>query len=318
MRLASLLLAVGLACAAPPPDAGAQDEPPPSGQRADPGADSASPDASHPAEAAELQPTTLLDRHDFGRRTGRFDLPGRLDEISGLAVSPDGRLFGHDDERARIHLIDPVAGEAGKRWDVGDEPVRGDFEGIAIVGERFFLVSSQGLLYEFREGQDRASVPYRVTDMGVGATCEVEGLDYDPVDDALLLACKVSVPDRGAIVVHRAPLDPTGPRLTPLTIPRGQLVAHGLGPEFDPSGIAVDPTGTLVLVSARQEAIVEVDRSGRVLAALRLSRSRHPQPEGIAFGADGTLYLADERSGRDARVTLYARVPPPAQGAGAP
>jgi len=261
---------------------------------------------------------TLLERHDLEHRTARFDLPGRLDEISGLAFSPAGRLFAHDDERGRVHEIDPETGEVMGRFDLGPEAVRDDFEGIAIAGERFFLISSRGLLYEFLLAAHGVEAPYRRTDTGVGAHCEVEGLDYDARDDALLIACKVATPDRGTIVVHRLPLRPDRPRLEPLVIDKSQLGGFGLEPEFDPSGIAVDPTGTLILISGRHEAIMEVDRTGRVLAARALSQNRHPQTEGVAFGPDGTLWLADERNGNDARLTAYARVDRPGSGGGAP
>lgn len=252
--------------------------------------------------------TTFVDRYDLEHRTRRFDLPGRLDEISGLAFTPDGRLFAHDDERGRVYQIDPMTGEVGKRFDLGEEVVRGDFEGIAIVGERFFLISSTGFLYEFREAGDRESTGYRVTDTRVGASCEVEGLDYDPLDEVLLIACKVSTPDRGVIVVYRLPLDPARDRSPPLEIPRAQLPAHALDAGFDPSAVTVDPTGTLLLLSGGHNALIEVDRSGRILAGVELSKKRHPQPEGLAFGPDGTLYISDEKNGKDARLTAYARI----------
>ena len=75
---------------------------------------------------------------------------------------------------------------------------------------------------------------------------------------------------------------------------------------------AVDPTGTLILVSGSGEALIEVDRTGRVLAGLQLDRNRHAQPEGLAFGPDVTLYIADEENARRARITVYA----PARGHG--
>jgi uncharacterized protein YjiK len=252
--------------------------------------------------------TTVLDRHDFGRRTARFDLPGALNEISGLAITPDGRLFAHDDERARVREIDPRTGEVVKRFSLGDPVVVGDFEGIAVVGERFFLVTSRGLLYEFREMADRGEAPYRVTDTELGAHCEIEGLDYDGAEDVLLFACKVSAPDRGTIVIHRLPLDPDGARLTPIEVSRRQLADYGIDSSFEPSAIAVDPTGTLILISGSRGALIEVDHSGRLIAGLSLSEDRHRQPEGLAFGPDGTLYIADEGGGRDARVTAYARI----------
>lgn len=254
--------------------------------------------------------TTIVDRHDFENRTRRTDLPGRLDEISGLAFTPDGRLFAHDDERGRIYEIDPESGEVGKRFELQGD-VRDDFEGITIAGTRFFLISSAGFLYEFTEADDDASTPFRRTDTRLGAGCEVEGLDYDTRSEALLIACKVVTPDRGDVVVARLPLDPAAPPLAPIRIPRRHLLVHGLEAGFAPSGIAVDPAGTLVLVSARTESILEVDRDGTVVAGVRLSKSRHPQPEGVAFGPDGTLYIADERNGQDARLTMYALRPLP-------
>ena len=51
-------------------------------------------------------------------------LPRRLREISGLAVTSDGRLFGHDDERAVIYEIDVEGGQIVKSFAIGDPPRR--------------------------------------------------------------------------------------------------------------------------------------------------------------------------------------------------
>ncbi len=260
-----------------------------------------------PGSTASLR--TMVERYDFETRLARFDLPGRLDEISGLAFTPDGRLFAHEDERGRVYEIDAVTGEVGKRFELGDGTVRDDFEDITIVSERFFLISSRGLLYEFREGAEDTLVPFRLTDTGVGAGCEVEGLEYDRVDQALLIACKVATPDRGAIVVHRRPLDAARGALPVLTIARSGLAGVGLGDDFAPSGIVVDPAGTLLLVSGRHEALIEVTRSGELVSGLQLSRNRHPQPEGIAISPDGRLFISDEKNGQDARLTVYGPRP---------
>src|SRR5690606_17400976 len=112
-----------------------------------------------PVSASCQHAGSLAARYDFERPSGRFELPGRLDEISGLASTPGGRLFGHDDERALVNEIDPATGEVGKRFSAGDPPLTGDFEGIAVVGERFFLVTSVGILHELREADDRAQAP---------------------------------------------------------------------------------------------------------------------------------------------------------------
>lgn len=261
-----------------------------------------------------------LDRYDFDEGGRSYDLPGRLDEVSGLAVSVDGRLFAHDDERGRIHEIDPRTGEVGKRVDLGSGEVRNDFEGIATVGDRFFMVSSDGFLYEFREGEDEENVGYRAGDTGLGDGCEIEGLDHDPAVDALLLACKEAEAYGDFVVIHRIPMGgedgaptpwpeiPTGlaETLPPILIPRADLTVFGLDTDFQASAVLATPAGTILLTSAATEAIVEVDGVGRVLGGVALSPERHPQAEGLALGPDGALFIADEENDDDARLTRYA------------
>lgn len=258
-------------------------------------------------------PLTLTERYDFEAHSDRARLPNRLDEVSGLAVTGDGRVFTHTDERAVIYEIDPSDGGVIKRFGLGVPALSGDFEGIAIAGERFFLVSSQGFLLEFREGAAEQVVAFRGVDTGLLSRCEVEGLAHDPSTGTLLAACK-TVPgrDRGAIVVYRIDAATLGLRPDRITVPLSELERVGLRGSFAPSGIEVDPaTGTLILVSARDEAIVEIRPDGTVLSGFRFGASRHPQAEGVTFLPDGSLLLADESQGGRARLTRYGPRPLP-------
>lgn len=255
--------------------------------------------------AAPPEQAAWLDRYDFDDRLWYVDLPGRLDEVSGLAFTPDGRLFGHDDERGRVHLIDPDDGAVGMRFDLGEPLALDDFEGIAVVGERFFMVSSLGLLYEFREGADREDVEYRVTDPGIGRGCEIEGLDHDPVDDALLFPCKTTTPPTAPIEIRRVSVA-SGDPLPSIRVDRDGLLGYDINPDFAPSGIVRTPLGTWLVLSARDDAIIEIDAAGTLRAGVELRSGRHPQSEGIALAEDGTLYVADEKNGKEPRITAYA------------
>ena len=87
------------------------------------------------------------------------------------------------------------------------------------------------------------------------------------------------------------------------------LEAFGLADHFAPSGVEVDPeTGFLILISARQESIIEITPSGRIVSGFHLGSDRHPQAEGIAILPDGTLLLADERQRGRAHITSYVRL----------
>lgn len=263
------------------------------------------------AEVQDSTPPTLVQRYDLEHRITRFDLPGRLDEISGLAFSASGTLYGHADERGIVYSIDPTTGTVGRGFVLAPTVPRDDFEGIAVAGDRFFLISSGGRLYEFREAPQGGSSPFRVTDVGVGKTCEVEGLTYDAGSASLLLACKSVMPTAPEVRIHRIPLDPTTPVPPPLRIPLDSFAAVGLAGGLHPSGMDVDPsTGNLVLVAAREEVILEIDQQGRVVSAHHFPGRRHPQAEGIAFGPDGLLYVGDEGKNGKARLTVYGPAKP--------
>ena len=158
-------------------------------------------DSSVPAPA----PRGVLGRYDLaGEPAWETRLPKDLEEISGLAFSADGRLFAEGDQDATIWQLDARSGRVLETFTVasgkadpdmgkkgGGKILAGDFEDLQIVGDRFFLISSNGILIEVREGADGGSVPYTAHDTGLGDTCEIEGLANDPASRSLLILCKI-------------------------------------------------------------------------------------------------------------------------------
>ncbi len=239
----------------------------------------------------------------------RWELPNTLREISGLAATPDGRVFAHGDERALIVELDVSRGRTIKAFTMGRHGARGDFEGMAVADGRFWLVTSDGILYESSEGANGGHVEFRTYDSGVGTQCEVEGLAYDPTVRALLLACKVPRVRalRGVVAIFTWSI----PRRalvsrTPLRV-RVDAIARTAGVStFHPSGLERESTtGHWLLVAARERAVVEITADGRVIAGAALSRRGHPQPEGITVASDRTLLIADEGGNRRATLTTY-------------
>ena len=105
----------------------------------------------------------------------QWQLPGGLREISGLALTGDGRLLAVSDELAIVYEIDYAAGKLVKRFALGDPALRGDFEGIAVVGETVWLMTSDGQLFASAEGADGEHVLYQELNTGLGGYCECEG-----------------------------------------------------------------------------------------------------------------------------------------------
>ncbi len=226
-------------------------------------------------------------------------------------------MFAHDDERAVIFEINPTEGTLVKGFAMGDNPARADFEGIAYAEERFYLVTSGGLIYESREGEDDERMLYNIYRTGVGKKCEVEGLAFEPADRSLLLVCKTPRDDEieDFLAIYRFSLDTREVAGPPLLVPLEEILHRLDEKAFRPSGIERHPlTGNYVVVAAQQSAMVEITPAGQLVAVVDLKRRNHRQVEGITFTSSGTLVLADEAGGRRnrhrrnwrARLTLYS------------
>jgi len=263
--------------------------------------------------------TTLLpDRHislesyNLKAETAtQWKLPGRLREISGLAMTPDNRLLAHTDEKGIIYEIDYQSGSIVKAFGLTDltKPVADDFEGIAVTDEHIYLVTSSGRLYECNEGADGETVLFNIYTTGVGRDCEIEGLAYEPGERALLLMCKNprSPEQKGKLTIYRWSIDTK--QLVEdghTVIPIRDFSRHIKGKKFQPSGIERHPvSGNYFVVAARQATIAEITPSGQVVAVMKFPAAWHRQAEGITFAADGTLIVSDEGAGKRARLTLY-------------
>ena len=253
-----------------------------------------------------------LESYDLKAETAtRWKLPGRLKEISGLAMTMDNRLLAHSDEKGIIYEIDYQKGLIVKAFQLVDmtAPVADDFEGIATVDDRVYLITSSGRLYECSEGAADESVLYNIYATGVGRDYEIEGLAHDANRRALLLMGKSSRrPDlkEQLAIYHWSTDEKQLSEDAHIVIPVIEFSRHIGGKKFQPSGIERHPaSGNYFVVAARQRAIAEVTPDGRVVAAKQFPTEWHRQSEGITFDADGTLIIADEGAGKKARLTVY-------------
>ena len=260
---------------------------------------------------AALQRKISLESYTLKVAETRWKLPGRLQEISGLAMTMDNRLLAHNDEKGVIYEIDYRNGVIVKAFQLADiaKPVADDFEGIATVDDQVYLVTSSGRIYECSEGADGESVLFNIYATGVGRDCEIEGLAYDASQRTLLLMCKNA---RSAALEEQLPLYHWSIEKKQLkkdahiVIPVIEFSRHIKGKKFQPSGIERHPvSGNYFIVAAGQEAIAEITSEGQVVAVKQFPIDWHRQTEGITFAADGTLIIADEGVGKKARLTLY-------------
>ena len=238
----------------------------------------------------------------------RWLMPGDLREVSGLALTADGRLITHDDEQGRITVIDPRRGMTLKHFWIG-QSVHADFEGIADANGTLYLLTSNGRLFEFEEGADGEHVHYVVHDTHLSRECEFEGVAFDSTTKTLLLACK-NVGEkklRDHVVLYRWNLQTSdAPRDAMILIPLQKVIGANKWKGFHPSDITIDPvSGNYIIIAAQEDGLIEITPAGQVVRSVPLP-GKHHRSEGVAISRDGFLIVSDEASNSTAAaITLY-------------
>jgi len=240
----------------------------------------------------------------------RWELPAMLAEISGLALTPDGRLLAHGDETGDIYEIDYRTGLVAKRFSLGPDPVTDDFEAIGVRDTQVVLFTSKARAYQFAEGRNDATVSYETREIRLDDDCrEFEGAAFAPDGGMLTLACKATRGKRGGrLLLYRVDAsDSAAGRFDRIEVPIDSMRARGpKWKEFSASDMAIRPdNGNYVLVAGPERGYLELTPDGVVVVARGLS-SDHPQSEGIAVTRDGLLLIADEAGDGRASLTVYA------------
>ena len=241
-----------------------------------------------------------------------YKLPHSLDEISGLAIDPDGRLIAIQDEQAILFFIDPLSGEIKDEYEFGK---RGDFEGVEFMNGLYYVLESDGTLFqvEIREGESESSKIKTRLHRG----CDAEGLAADVYMYRLLILCKEKAGKgiRNARAVYIFDLQ------------KGKLCKKALNllsrnafmsafdvkksafSSFKPSAIAVHPqTGHIYIISSVDRRLVVFNRVGDILGQHEFDKKNMRQPEGLAFGRDGFLYVASEGAGKRGTILRFRPV----------
>lgn len=246
------------------------------------------------------------------------DLPKELDEISGLSVAPGHRneLLAIQDEEGKIFRINSKTG--GLLWAITFWK-DGDYEAVEAVGEDVWVAKSTGTLYHVTNaGKPNQNVDKYNT--ALSGENDVEGLAYDKAKDRLLLACKKDAKDDGndknGRYIYAFDLKTKALSRKPVFSIELEAVKNYLSvcekttdherlcdffitrDEYDlaPSAIAVHPmTGQLFLTSSVGKVLMVLNPDGRIDYMERLDKKLFPQPEGLAFAEDGTLFISSEK-----------------------
>ncbi len=268
---------------------------------------------------AGLHGRSIQDAYDFSSPEVRFELHNDLREISGITLFDEEHLAAIQDEKGRVYKIRIADGSLVEDDRFDDD---GDYEDITRVGFSFFVLRSDGDLFE-TSGWPMKREDTIKHETILEARHDTEGLAYDSLNQRLLIACKEfagkGIEQKKAIYAFdlwTREVDPEPAFLIDLKSIQERRPEHPLNKAlrrftasftgmdgFKPSAIAIHPiTGQLYVVSSVRKLLIALDPAGQINAVWSLPDRLFPQPEGMAFLKNGDLFISNE--GRGARATL--------------
>ena len=254
---------------------------------------------------------------------GRFVLPPALAEISGLTDLSSTQVACVQDEEGAVYVYDLDSRRVVRKIPFG---APGDYEGLAAVGGSFFVLRSDGVLYEL---PDAAAGSAPVVHELALPTRDNEGLAFDAKYRRLLIAPKSRLSKGRETKFDRAvfAFDLKTRALVPdpvlewsvsdvvefaesrgLPLPMSSRRQGDVRPALRllPSSVAVHPiTDEVFVLSAADAVLISLSRNGAVTGYALLDRRLHRQPEGITFTTAGDMLISNEGAGGAPLLWLF-------------
>ncbi|WBL23894.1 SdiA-regulated domain-containing protein [Zunongwangia sp. HRR-M8] len=242
-----------------------------------------------------------LERKDFEEEyeiEQKWDLPNRLEEISGMDFVDDERMAAIQDEEGIIFIYNLLSKKIEQEIKFGKS---GDYEGLALIGNNAYVLRSDGVIFEVQHYLDENK---KVTkhETFIKAKHNAEGLCADLKNNRLLIAVK-----------DRDPLSNNTKGIYAFDLETKKLLqtpAYAIDledPIFSdvkrknklmvmmPSEVNINPvTGEIYITDGRNPKLLVLSPNGESKKLYLLKREKFYQPEGIAFKKNGELFISNE------------------------
>ncbi len=257
--------------------------------------------------------------YDFSSPDVSFKLKSDLKEISGLTVLDDQHLAAIQDEKGKIYSIRISDGKIveDKRF-----AKNGDFEGIELLGDTFYVLRSDGDIYEV-SGWPTDDTDSEKFETFLSTKNDTEGLAYDAANNRLLVVCKEnpgaglknsrtvyafdlatrSLQEDPVLVIDLKQLEKATPDNALNKFIRNLVAPLQDLSGFKPAAIAVHPiTNQIFVISSVRKILLAYNFNGTLENLWILPEDDFRQPEGLAFMPNGDLFISNE--GGNGKATL--------------
>lgn len=270
--------------------------------------------------------------YDLNNPVRSYDLPTALVEVSGMTCSQDSSILMVQDEIGVVFRLDLLSGRVDRYIKFAGH---GDFEGITQQDSLIWVIRSDGKIHRFQNTptDDAEDDKWK---LGLPPGGDYEALTRFPGQNKLLVVGKepVTFQDQGTEYERlfiSFPANQPDSLSVEFVLDLRDVEAYlqvyaseegtaALAERFaarkkkscKPSGMAFHPlTGHLYVIASVGKILCVIDQTGQVLHVRSLTKDLFPQPEGLCFGPDGTLYISHEGIQDKARVHTFPMVRTP-------
>jgi hypothetical protein len=224
-------------------------------------------------------------------------LPKKLNEISGIYyITADRTLLAITDDKRKIYTLTPE-GEDSLYFEEGFAEQQ-DFEDVVKVKDVVYTLVSDGSIVAVRK-TDSGSVVLRYPPPSAEKN-DFETLYFDSSANGLIMLCKECAFEKGKGIRTALRFDLSTmkydqqPFYTIETKSVRDALKDGVV-EFKPSAAAIHPIEKrLYILGSAGHLLVVCDLKGKVQEVFRLNPTFYPQAEGIAFAANGDMFISNE------------------------
>lgn len=259
-------------------------------------------------------------QYTFSKPDTIIYLNSELKEISGLSYDQHAdQLIGICDEKGIYYRLNTGTAVIESKTTFYKD---GDYEAIEMVEETLYASKSNGDVFEISSD---TVIRHKTA---LKSKNDLEGLCLSPDRKSLLMACKaypLDSSDKKLKTVYEFDLDTQELRpeaylkihidsliefysesnLEVLSKYQKKELLNRIG-DFSPSAIACHPVDqSLFILSARGSSLLILDNEKNLKNLVLLNENQNPQPEGICFDEAGTLFIATEGKGLQAKLFIF-------------
>ncbi|RFZ82336.1 hypothetical protein DYU05_17150 [Mucilaginibacter terrenus] len=238
-----------------------------------------------------------------------WEMPKSLKEISGMAWMGEDKVCAVQDQKGIIYIYDLQAKKIANEIRFSDN---GDYEGIAYAHNIFFVMRSDGQLYEV----NATGKVVKQYDLPLTETDNIESLFFDAPNDRLLIGQKdgaggskvkkVFSFDLPARKFNNQPVY-TLDMADPVISCDDNVKANKKGKkhkEIRPSEIAVNPaTKDIYIADGPSQRVLVLSADGKPKYYLEVDKKEFPQVEGLMFDPAGAFYISTEGVKEAAKIS---------------